>query len=330
MSDETGTDSDYGLMDTRYAVYFAPPPDSPLKQLGRCLARARPRPRRARSRSPWSTRITPERLHGDHGLPAPLRLPCHAEGAVRARPGHRGRGLLGDVEAFAADQRPFRVRLKVGELDGFLALVPAEPAPELDELAADCVREFDRFRAPLTDARRARRRAPEQLSEREREHLERWGYPYVFELLPLPHDPDRPAGGAGARHGQGRSSSTPSRRSWPQPLRVDQLALFTQTHRGGAVPGRRPLPVPRLSRPPWRARSRPGSGAFIALIAALMTVTAMSIDINLPAIPATAAALGASLTTAQLTVSLFFAGFARRASCSGGRSPTGPAASPRC
>jgi DHA1 family bicyclomycin/chloramphenicol resistance-like MFS transporter len=54
----------------------------------------------------------------------------------------------------------------------------------------------------------------------------------------------------------------------------------------------------------------PGSGAFIALIAALMTVTAMSIDINLPAIPATAADLGSSLTTAQLSVSLFFGGFA--------------------
>lgn len=54
----------------------------------------------------------------------------------------------------------------------------------------------------------------------------------------------------------------------------------------------------------------PGSGAFIALIAALMTVTAMSIDINLPAIPATALALEAPLTASQLTVTLFFAGFA--------------------
>ena len=33
MSTETGTDSDYGLLDTRYAIYFAPPPGSPLKQL---------------------------------------------------------------------------------------------------------------------------------------------------------------------------------------------------------------------------------------------------------------------------------------------------------
>lgn len=58
------------------------------------------------------------------------------------------------------------------------------------------------------------------------------------------------------------------------------------------------------------SRIAPGSGAFIALIAAMMTMTAMSIDINLPAIPATAADLGASLTASQLTVTIFFGGFA--------------------
>ncbi len=62
---------------------------------------------------------------------------------------------------------------------------------------------------------------------------------------------------------------------------------------------------------PALARSiTPGSGAFIALIAAMMTMTAMTIDINLPAIPATAADLGAAITTSQLTVTIFFAGFA--------------------
>ena len=62
---------------------------------------------------------------------------------------------------------------------------------------------------------------------------------------------------------------------------------------------------------PALARSiTPGSGAFIALIAAMMTMTAMTIDINLPAIPATAVYLGASITTSQLTVTIFFGGFA--------------------
>ncbi len=54
----------------------------------------------------------------------------------------------------------------------------------------------------------------------------------------------------------------------------------------------------------------PGSAAFVVLIAAVLTMSAMTIDINLPAIPATAEALGSSATKAQLSVSLFFVGFA--------------------
>ncbi len=50
--------------------------------------------------------------------------------------------------------------------------------------------------------------------------------------------------------------------------------------------------------------------AFVILIAAILTMSAMTIDINLPAIPATAAAFDTSLTKAQLSVSLFFVGFA--------------------
>src|SRR5262249_55850996 len=42
------------------------------------------------------------------------------------------------------------------------------------------VRDFDGFRAPLTDADRARRH-PSRLTPRQRDYLERWGYPYVME-----------------------------------------------------------------------------------------------------------------------------------------------------
>lgn len=54
----------------------------------------------------------------------------------------------------------------------------------------------------------------------------------------------------------------------------------------------------------------PGSATFVVLIAAVLTMSAMTIDINLPAIPATAAAFGTSTTRAQLSVSIFFIGFA--------------------
>lgn len=55
---------------------------------------------------------------------------------------------------------------------------------------------------------------------------------------------------------------------------------------------------------------RPGSAAFVILIAAILTMSAMTIDINLPAIPATAAAFAASESKAQLSVAVFFVGFA--------------------
>lgn len=54
----------------------------------------------------------------------------------------------------------------------------------------------------------------------------------------------------------------------------------------------------------------PGSPAFVLLVAGLMTMSAMTIDVNLPAIPATAADLGAPPAQIGLTVTIFFVGFA--------------------
>ncbi|SNB61690.1 MFS transporter, DHA1 family, bicyclomycin/chloramphenicol resistance protein [Arboricoccus pini] len=53
-----------------------------------------------------------------------------------------------------------------------------------------------------------------------------------------------------------------------------------------------------------------GPRQFIALMAALMTMTAIATDINLPAIAATAANLEAPLSRGQLTITLFFLGYA--------------------
>ena len=51
---------------------------------------------------------------------------------------------------------------------------------KLEQLAADCVSAFDCFRAPLTREDRARRN-PAKLTPRQRDYLDRWGYPYVME-----------------------------------------------------------------------------------------------------------------------------------------------------
>ncbi len=70
--------------------------------------------------------------------------------------------------------------LVLRQIDGFFALVPEQPSDALNEFAGLIVREFDRFRAPLTQSD-IERRNPEKLTESQRRQLERWGYPYVFE-----------------------------------------------------------------------------------------------------------------------------------------------------
>jgi hypothetical protein len=59
-------------------------------------------------------------------------------------------------------------------------VIPASPSADLAQLAAEVTREFDSFRAPLTPGGRIRRN-PAKLTPRQRDYLDRWGYPYVME-----------------------------------------------------------------------------------------------------------------------------------------------------
>ncbi len=59
-------------------------------------------------------------------------------------------------------------------------MIPAEPSAELELLAAEATKAFDPFRAPLSPEDRARRN-PDRPTPRQRDYLDRWGYPYVFE-----------------------------------------------------------------------------------------------------------------------------------------------------
>jgi hypothetical protein len=68
----------------------------------------------------------------------------------------------------------------VNSISGFIAVIPAERSAELERLADDCVSAFDGFRAALTPDDRARSN-PSGLTPRQRDYLDRWGYPYVME-----------------------------------------------------------------------------------------------------------------------------------------------------
>ena len=164
----------------RYAIYFAAGSDSALSRFGAELLGydaytgdeiALSRRRRSRVAPDWRDITADPRKYGFHGtLKAPMAL---APGRTRpsfwrpARPlpARRGRPVIRPV---------------VDAISGFIAVIPAEPVDALQELAADCVRAFDGFRTALTAEDRARRK-PEKLSERQRDYLDRWGYPYVME-----------------------------------------------------------------------------------------------------------------------------------------------------
>ncbi|MDQ8731222.1 DUF1045 domain-containing protein [Bradyrhizobium daqingense] len=164
----------------RYAIYFAAGSDSALSRYGAELlgydayaGDELPFPRQALDIAPdWRDITADPRKYGFHAtLKAPMAL----------APGQTEAGLAVACAAFAGTPRPIpTIRPIVDSISGFIAVIPAEPTNTLQQLAADCVRAFDSFRAPLTAEDRARRR-PEKLSERQHDHLDRWGYPYVME-----------------------------------------------------------------------------------------------------------------------------------------------------
>jgi putative phosphonate metabolism protein len=164
----------------RYAIYYTPKPGSDLDRFGAGLLGCDAATGKDLSFPDGILQLAPDwreltrdpRKYGFHAtLKAPLAL----------APGKTEADLLAACEAFAKTPRPIPVISPVvGSISGFVAVVPAQPSAELNRLAADCAQEFDAFRAPLTAEDRARRN-PSMLTPRQRDYLDRWGYPYVMQ-----------------------------------------------------------------------------------------------------------------------------------------------------
>ena len=99
----------------------------------------------------------------------------------RLAPGTREEDLVRAAQLFAEDQPVIAgVSLSLRPVGSFLALVPTHRSDEIGGLAERCVRHFDRFRAAMT-ADEKDRRLRTQLTPSQTKHLDRWGYPYVFD-----------------------------------------------------------------------------------------------------------------------------------------------------
>jgi putative phosphonate metabolism protein len=164
----------------RYAIYYAPEFGSALDRFGAHLlgydahrGEELPFPDGITSAVPdWRELTQDPRKYGFHGtLKAPMLL---AAGKTEAE-------LAAACASFAETNRPIpMIAPVVNAIGDFIAIVPSQRSAELEALAADCVREFDSFRAPLTAEDRARRN-PSKLTQRQCDYLDRWGYPYVME-----------------------------------------------------------------------------------------------------------------------------------------------------
>ena len=164
----------------RYALYFAPTPDTALARLGaRWLGRdarageALEQPAIAGIDARTFAAMTAEpRRYGFHAtLKPPFRL---ADGFTE-------KNLLGAVEAFVAEAVPVLLdRIVVSRIGRFLALTSSRPETSLDCLAATVVEAFDAFRA-RPSPEETERRKHSGLSPAHEALLARWGYPYVMD-----------------------------------------------------------------------------------------------------------------------------------------------------
>jgi 2'-5' RNA ligase len=172
-------------MTARYAIYYAPPPDTPIWSFGsRVLGYDAERRIDVTGFAlpgwdpgAWRALTERPRLYGFHAtLKAPFSLDAGTEDELREA-----------LAQFSAGRAPFRLGpmavtaiIEPDRTEGFVALTPTAPPPALAALERDVVIGFDRFRRPLTDTERLRRN-PDRLSPRQQAHLDRYGYPFVLD-----------------------------------------------------------------------------------------------------------------------------------------------------
>ncbi len=217
-------------MSVRYAIYFAPGPDTELARLA----------------SFWLGRDAYNNMLADQAVPAGFTPSAMAELTADARrygfhativapfrlaPDASEAGLLQALDAFTAARTPFAIaHLVLGRLGPYFALVPDATPQALGHLESDCVECFQPFRAPLTADEIARRK-PDLLNPAQRQNLERWGYPYVREEFRF-HMTLTNAVPKDGRDAVQKAVETHFAQVIEKPLPIDRLAVFLEPEPG--------------------------------------------------------------------------------------------------
>ncbi|AXT26942.1 DUF1045 domain-containing protein [Ruegeria sp. AD91A] len=164
---------------TRYAIYFAPPAGAEWTKF-------------ATSWLGWDMEAGKQVTHPivegidvvavtevprKYGLHATLKPP------FRLRNDKTFVALYEACGSLASRQPPVSLDgLEIARFGRFLALRPLGETQALNALAAACVRELDKFRAPTSEAELTRRRAA-GLTPEQGANLVQWGYPFVLDAF---------------------------------------------------------------------------------------------------------------------------------------------------
>ena len=221
-------------MAPRYAIYFAPATLTPLQVFGaRMLGYDA-----ATGRSvPYYPFLVDQVANWPLLARDPARYGFHAtfKAPFELAPLRTEAELLCEIERAALHWDSIDLgALAVGKISDFIALLPRQTPTGLCELAQALVEQFDCFRAPMSDADRARRR-PDRLTSRQRAYLEQWGYPFVldeFRFHMTLAGPIEPQQIDFVREKLERLFRTEVA-DWDAPLTIDAMSVFKQPRRDG-------------------------------------------------------------------------------------------------
>ncbi len=166
-------------MTTRYAIYYAPRADSRLwtkacAWLGRDAVTGEDL---AQPDLPGLEGVNLARLTADprgYGFHATLKAPFELAA------GRRETELVQAAVDLAARLTPFEATIAPDALGRFLAFQLQSGEGEMAALHEACLKTFEPFRAPLSEADLVRRRQAGLTPEQDA-RLVAWGYPYVFD-----------------------------------------------------------------------------------------------------------------------------------------------------
>jgi putative phosphonate metabolism protein len=167
-------------MKPRYAIYFAPQPDSAWWSFGAGWL-GRDECQDAPMLQPALAQIEPDELRDITAQPRRYGFHATLKAPFALRDGLTPDDLKARLQALAATLKPVALGpMQAATLGNFVALLPTSLPDELLTLAATCVTGLDDLRAPLSEADMARRRV-EHLDARQQQLLLQYGYPHVLE-----------------------------------------------------------------------------------------------------------------------------------------------------